>query len=63
MKPMVRRSKVEVKIAIDLFVERLQSLRIFQIWLDTDFFPARDKCRRGGIGKNPAAYAGQESSA
>ena len=60
---MVRRFKVQVKIPVDLFVARLQSLRIFSIWLDTDFFPTGDAGGRGGIGKDAAAYAGQESSA
>lgn len=60
---MVRRFKVQVKIPVDLFVARLQSLRIFSIWLDTDFFSTGDAGGRGGIGKDPAAYAGQESSA
>ena len=46
MQPMMRRSKVEVEIPIDLFVERLQSLRIFEIWFDIDFLTARDTSGR-----------------
>ena len=63
MEPMVRRFEVQVKIPVDLFVAGLQSLRIFSIWLDTDFFATGDAGGRGGIGKDPAPYAGQESSA
>ena len=53
MKPMVRRSKVQVKISIDLFVERLQALGIFEIWLDIDFFPSRDRAADEASGKTP----------
>ena len=49
----MRRFKVQVKIPVDLFVARLQPLRMFPIWLHTDLFSAGDAAAEEASEKRP----------